>query len=235
MNDYSIRSPLTELIDEPGIPFKDWEVCLKELNIINTWLGGHAITLQGVKQLIKKGNGNICIAEIGCGGGDNLKAIYRWSKKHKLSFSFIGIDINEACIDFAKKNCREIQGISFIASDYKKVNFENDTPAIIFSSLFCHHFSNEQLVEMLGWLKKNARAGFFINDLQRHPAAFHSIKWLTKLFSNSYLVKNDAPISVMRGFSKNEWKTLLEKAGVEDYSIKWRWAFRYLITAGNGR
>jgi ubiquinone/menaquinone biosynthesis C-methylase UbiE len=233
MNDYSSRSTLTELIDEPGIPFKDWAVCLKELDIINTWLGGHAITLEGVKKLIDKKE-HVTIAEIGCGGGDNLKAIYKWSKKRNRAVSFIGIDINEACIEFAEKNCNAIPEIRFIASDYKRVNFADDTsPDIIFSSLFCHHFTNEQLVQMLEWLRINAGVGFFINDLQRHPMAFHSIKLLTRLFSNSYLVRNDAPISVMRGFTRKEWEMLLKRAGINNYSIEWKWAFRYLITVRN--
>jgi hypothetical protein len=49
------------------------------------------------------------------------------------------------------------------------------------------------------------------------------------LFSKSYLVKNDAPLSVLRGFSRNEWKILMEKAGIKNYKIKWKWAFRWLI------
>lgn len=234
MNDYSIRSTRTELIDEPGIPFTDWATCLRELDIINTWLGGHSITVQGVKKLIKDHKSPVIVAEIGCGGGDNLKAIHRWSKKNGIPVSFIGIDINEACIDFARKNCNSIHEARFIASDYKEVDFNNEVPDIIFNSLFCHHFTNEQLIEMLAWLKRNTRYGFFINDLQRHPLAFHSIKYLTKLFSNSYLVRNDAPISVMRGFSRKEWEMLLERAGITNYSIEWKWAFRYLITVKNG-
>jgi hypothetical protein len=54
---------------------------------------------------------------------------------------------------------------------------------------------------------------------------------LTALFSKSYLVKNDAPLSVKRGFKKSELISLLKKAGFTDYSVKWSWAFRYKIVA----
>jgi D-alanyl-D-alanine dipeptidase len=43
------------------------------------------------------------------------------------------------------------------------------------------------------------------------------------------LVKNDAPLSVKRGFRKSELVSLLEKAGFKNYSVKWSWAFRYRI------
>ncbi|HET7898985.1 MAG TPA: SAM-dependent methyltransferase, partial [Flavisolibacter sp.] len=66
--------------------------------------------------------------------------------------------------------------------------------------------------------------------LHRYPLAYYSIKILTRLFSRSYLVKNDAPLSVQRGFKKQDWQTLFSKAAISSYSCKWRWAFRWLIT-----
>jgi hypothetical protein len=42
-------------------------------------------------------------------------------------------------------------------------------------------------------------------------------------------VKNDAPLSVLRGFKKKELEEVLKKAGITDYSIHWKWAFRWLI------
>ena len=233
MNRFAQRSVQTELIDEPGIPFSEWEICLNELNVVNKYLGGHKITVEGVKDILKstdKRKQHITICEIGCGGGDNLKAIHKWINK-SMPVKYIGVDINKACTDFATDNCRKLDA-AFVCSDYRKATFV-EKPDIIFNSLFCHHFANEQLVEMLRWMKTNSVKGFFINDLQRHPLAYHSIKTLTHIFSRSYLVKNDGPISVLRGFRKDEWKQLLEKAGITRYSIRWRWAFRYLVIVNN--
>jgi hypothetical protein len=120
----------------------------------------------------------------------------------------------------------------YMQIDYSKVNFESK-PDVIFSSLFCHHFTEKQLVEMLTWMKANSTKGFFINDLQRNAVAYYLIKWITKLFSKSYLVKNDAPLSVARGFHKKEWQAIFEKAGIKNYTIRWKWAFRYLILYKN--
>jgi 2-polyprenyl-3-methyl-5-hydroxy-6-metoxy-1,4-benzoquinol methylase len=237
MSIFAQRSEQTELIDEPDIPFADWEVCLHELNAVNTYLGGHKITVAGVRRILQHQSDKnhspqktLTICEIGCGGGDNLKAIHKIFAK-KIPLKFIGIDINKACTDFAAKNCASLNA-EFICSDYKKVSFSKQ-PDIIFNSLFCHHFTNVQLIEMLQWMKQNSGMGFFINDLQRHQFAYHSIKTLTKLFSGSYLVRNDGPISVLRGFHKSEWKQLLSEAGIKHHSIQWRWAFRYLVVVKN--
>jgi 2-polyprenyl-3-methyl-5-hydroxy-6-metoxy-1,4-benzoquinol methylase len=217
------RSYKAELLDADDIPFDDIKRNMQELNTINTLLGGHAITIDGVKAFIKeKETLNIC--EIGCGGGDNLRAI---SKLKNTRFTFTGIDLKQECIDFAKEQYPSLNA-KWVVSNYSKANFETK-PDIIFSSLFCHHFTEEQLVEMLIWMKENSTKGFFINDLQRNTLAHYLIKWITKIFSKSYLVKNDAPLSVARGFHKKEWTAIFEKAGIKSYSIEWKWAFRYLI------
>ena len=231
MIDYKSRSLKKELLDRDDIPFEDIALNMKELDFINKNLGGHSITITGFKKLL--GNKKeISICEIGCGGGDNLDAIYKFCSKNRIISSFTGIDRNSECIAFAKENT-QIENVNFIVSDYKNVFFNKQKPDIIFSSLFCHHFSEDELVEMLLWMKRNSTIGFFINDLHRHPLAYHFIKIATNLFSKSYLVKNDAPLSVLRGFRKSEWKEIFRKAGIKNYSIKWKWAFRYLVIVSN--
>lgn len=228
------RSLNKELLDGDDIPFDDIRQNMMELNIINTYLGGHAITIEGVKSIIKKFPVRevLTICEIGCGGGDNLLAIYQWCKRKNISVKFIGIDINKECIEFAKIQCAGLN-IDWINQDYSIASPDFVKPDIIFSSLFCHHFKEAELINMLHWMKINCSKGFFINDLQRHPLAYYSIKLITQIFSSSYLVKADAPLSVARGFVKNEWQYLLNIAGMKDYTIQWKWAFRYLIICCN--
>lgn len=221
------RSYQKELLDEEGIPFDEIAQTMRELNTINTLLGGHAITLEGFKQLAK-GKKEMTVCEIGCGGGDNLVAIAKYCNEKQIKLHCIGIDYNSECIAFAKQNLHLKKNTDFICSDYAKVHFENN-PDIIFSSLFCHHFTDEALILQLKWMKENAAVGFFINDLHRHWLAYFLIKYLTKLFSRSYLVKNDACLSVARGFKKTDWEYLFSKAGINKFRIHWKWAFRYLI------
>ncbi len=160
--------------------------------------------------------------------GDNLLALYYWCKKNHIQVRLSGIDIKQSCIDFAKSRI-DLQGnTEWLANDYRNVQFY-EQPDIIFSSLFCHHFSDEELITQLQWMNINSTSGFFINDLHRHWLAYYSIKLLTAIFSKSYLVKNDASLSVARGFTKNEWKNLLIQSGVYPFTIEWKWAFRHLI------
>ena len=222
---FAHRDNALELLDGDHIPAADIRLNMVELDKINRWLGGHAITRSGFRELAGRGPAET-ICEIGCGGGDNLLAIQQITGR-KQPVRCIGIDHNPDCIAVAESRSWR-QKPQLICSDYRSVVFEQ-SPDIIFTSLFCHHLSEEDLVPLFRNMRSKARTGFFINDLHRHPLAYYSIRWLTGLFSRSYLVKNDAPLSVRRGFSRSELKSLLEAAGITNYSIRWRWAFRWLV------
>jgi 2-polyprenyl-3-methyl-5-hydroxy-6-metoxy-1,4-benzoquinol methylase len=227
------RSYEKELLDADNIPFSDMLQILKELNVINTRLGGHRITRLGVDFFTRGAvmPPAITIAEIGCGGGDNLKAIVSYMAKKGCKVKIIGIDLKEECIQYARQNADETA--TWICSDYRTVKWPDGLPDIIFSSLFCHHFTDVELREQLSWLQANSKLGFFINDLHRHPLAYYSIMALTQLFSRSPIVKNDGPLSVRRAFIKEDWVRLLLASGIKKHSIKWHWAFRYLICVHN--
>ncbi|HEY1022578.1 MAG TPA: methyltransferase domain-containing protein, partial [Flavisolibacter sp.] len=230
MSFFTKRSFQKELLDRDDIPFPDIARNMYELDLINHRLGGHRITQKGVTLLLNNRSANsnpVHIVEIGCGGGDNLKAIGVWAKKKKLPVMLTGIDINAECIAYAKAQ-KKNEDIAFLHADYRDATFPAK-PDIVFSSLFCHHFADDELVVQLQWMKTNSVTGFFINDLHRHPLAYYSIKLLTAVFSKSYLVRNDAPLSVLRGFQKEDWEELFQKAGIKNARCTWQWAFRWLI------
>src|SRR5262249_33768293 len=92
--DFLKRSYEKELLDRDDIPFKDIRRNMEELDFINTYLGGHAITITGFKTLLRHSKkGIVSICEIGCGGGDNLRILNKYCQKKNISGQFIGIDI----------------------------------------------------------------------------------------------------------------------------------------------
>ena len=222
------RSGQKELLDSDSIPFEDIRQNMLELDSVNSRLGGHRTTIKGFKNLLGTRK-SLHVCEIGSGGGDNLLVLLAWCKAHSIAVHFTGIDINPHCIAFAKTRKLLEPVTTWLTSDYRTVVFEQP-PDIIFSSLFCHHFTDAELVGQLNWMRQTAKVGFFINDLHRHSFAYHAINLLTRFFSKSYLVKNDAPLSVARGFIRIELEQLLNRASIENYAIQYRWAFRYLIT-----
>jgi SAM-dependent methyltransferase len=229
MSKFAQRSFEAELLDAPDIPRELLFQNLRELDTVNRLLGGHAITLAGIKRLVTDKNKMYRILDIGCGGGDAMKKIAAWAKTNGFHVELTGVDMNPDAIAYMREFCQEYEQIKGVVSDYRDFLQNRSDTDIIHCSLFCHHLDDNELGELLNYMHRYARIGFVINDLHRHWFAYYSIKFLTRLLNGSKLVKNDAPLSVLRGFKRTELNDRLKRADVMNYSVKWKWAFRYLI------
>ena len=219
------------MMDNPDVDRKLLQRNLEELDLLNRYFGGHAVTLEGVKRLVDKKR-VYSIADLGCGGGDTLKYIAQWARKNSLKLRFMGIDINLHAIQYLKRNCIGFPEISGIVMNYEEYVKRVDPADIYLCSLFCHHLDNAKLLELFRALKR-ARVGFVINDLQRSAIAYYSAWLFTRIMGGSKLSKNDGPLSVQRAFKKNELEQLLKESGINNYDIRRKWAFRYRIIVRN--
>lgn len=225
------RSYQKEYLDGDQIETKDLFRNLVELDIINKQLGGYNASLKGLKQLLKKNKSIKTILDIGFGGGDSIKQLSNLAKEKNYNLFFYGVDLKPDCIAYATKNLILVPNKELICNDYRNISSELlNKVDVIHCSLFLHHLTDEEIIELFKFAKSN-HCIILANDLHRNWFAYYSIKLLTSLFSKSYLVKNDAPLSVLRGFKKQELISLLIKAGISDYSVKWSWAFRYIVIA----
>ncbi|GGN05334.1 hypothetical protein GCM10010967_45600 [Dyadobacter beijingensis] len=225
------RSLQKELLDAEHIPPADLFQNLRELDFINHWLGGYGISFDALKRVLQKDK-RCVLVDIGCGGGDTLKRIAHWNRKAGYDLDLYGIDLKADCISYAEENLNG-SGVKLICDDYRQIYRYLPQVDMIHACLFCHHLTDDQLIELVQFALNN-RAVLVINDLERNPIAHYSIRWLTGLFSKSYLVKNDAPLSVLRGFKKKEWLRILQAAGAKCFSVRNKWAFRHeVIVYGN--
>ena len=235
------RATQAELMDDLNLSNEALRRNLDELEIINKWLGGNAVVTNALNKILSKDKSKtisgspLKIADLGCGGGDILREVANWAKQKKITVNLTGIDANSFMVEYATQKCAHFPNIQVLqenifASEFKQRKFD-----IIICSLFCHHFTDKQLVQLFRQLYQQVRVAVIINDLHRHPLAYYSIKWLTKLFSRSYLVRNDAPLSVLRAFRKSEIQVILAAAGITNYTLRWLWAFRWQIILHQNR
>jgi 2-polyprenyl-3-methyl-5-hydroxy-6-metoxy-1,4-benzoquinol methylase len=234
MPDFSIRSAEAEIMDDLNCSGHVLNRTLRELEIINKWLGGNRITIKSLEQLFPKDNREITIVDLGCGGGDMLRLIDSWGKSKNLKLNLIGIDANPNIVAFAKRNLLAYPHIQFRTLNIFSEEFESQQYDIVIGTLFYHHFSSDQLVNFFKKLKQQVAIGFIINDIHRHWLAYYSIKWLTQAFSKSPMVKYDAPLSVLRAFKRRELRKMLDATAIENFTIRWKWAFRWQVIAKTG-
>ena len=223
------RSDEIEIMDDLEISGEVVNQTLRELNTINQFLGGNRISVSAFRKMSSTMN-KVSLADLGCGGGDIMMEMAKWARKRKKEASFLGIDANSNIVDYAKRNTLSYPEIEFKAINIFSEEFSKKKIDIIHCCLFMHHFSEDELVGLFKQFKSQARVGVIINDLHRHPVAYLSIKILTRLFSKSSMVRNDASVSVARAFKKNELIRILQKSGIKKYHLSWKWAFRWKLT-----
>lgn len=199
---------------------------LIELDVINRLLGGNQISLKAFRKLLKTHSIG-SLADLGCGGGDIIIAMDHIAEQNKQEVQFTGVDANPNIAAYARKNTSSIRQIEISSENILDETFWIRKFDVIHCCLFTHHFTDEQLVDLLLKFKSSARHAIIINDLHRHWLAYYAINLLTRFFSKSYMVKHDAALSVLRGFRRKELKNILHQAGISNYQLRWRWAFRW--------
>lgn len=226
--DTSHRSSEMEIMDDftmEGVLFRD---TLDKLEIINRFLGGNSVTINGLKKLLKNQpkNKTITIVDLGCGNGDILRDISKFGRKNNYSFKLIGIDANLAATEYAKELSKEYSELSFKTMDILSEDFKKQSYDVVLCTLFLHHFKNEELISFLKTTTDKATIGVVVNDLHRHKLAYYLFK-LIGFFIKNKMVRQDGLTSVLRAFKKKDLENIAKEIKVH-FSIQWKWAFRYL-------
>jgi ubiquinone/menaquinone biosynthesis C-methylase UbiE len=228
MPDFSERTLLPEKMDQPGASPTETRQALRELEIVNRLLGGYAVILDALEK-IEWNSHPITIMDFGSGGGDVLRVIAKWAEKNKRQVKLLGVDWNPVMTEYAREHSKDFSNISFITENVFDDELLKEKTDITMNSLFCHHFTNEELVELVKRMHRLSTKAVIINDLDRHWFAYYSIKVITSVFSKTYLVKYDGPLSVARSLKKKEWQKILSAASINNYQLKWMWAWRWQI------
>ena len=231
VNRFGERNALEEQMDDLQVRGPVVDRTLRELDTINKWLGGNQVTLLGLEKLLQKSPdlSKLSIADLGCGSGKMLQLISEWGAKQPTKLTLVGIDANEYIAAYAAEQTEAFPEISIRQANIFDTGFQQENFDVITSTLFTHHFDKSQLIDLISAWVRQCKYGVVINDLHRHWFAYHSIKNITSLFSQSAMVRQDAPVSVLRGFAKGEWVELMKACGIEKYYLSWHWAFRWLV------
>lgn len=228
MIDLSQRIDEAEIMDDFDLPAAELVPVLKGLGNLNAWFGGHHLLIDALKKFpVQAGNH---IGDWGCGGGDGLKAIARRAQQQHMPLTFTGVDAAPAAISFAQRETAAYPNISYLQSDVMNPELQNKGFDIIISSLFTHHFGDEAWIALVKNMYQSARRGVIITDLHRHWLPYYAVMFLSRYIIRNKMMEYDGPLSVRRSFTRQDLQQLLAKAGISNYKIKWKWAFRWQLT-----
>jgi len=225
--DTTYRSDDTEIMDDFTMKGELMRDTLDKLGSINKWLGGNRITLDGIGQLLKglPKDKMFTIIDLGCGHGDILRLVADFGRKKGYNFKLIGIDANQDAIDYANELSVNYPELSFRNEDIFSEEFQEINYDIALTTLFLHHFKEEEIVSLISSLSNKATIGIVVNDLQRSEIAYGLFKLLGIVISN-YMIKQDGLTSILRAFKREDLEHISKKLNLKS-QIDWKWAFRY--------
>ncbi|MEM6515188.1 MAG: methyltransferase domain-containing protein [Bacteroidota bacterium] len=227
MVDTKYRSDAQEIMDDFDYNGEILHDSLDKLSKINRWLGGHRVTLNGLKKLLKHHPKKepLTIVDLGCGSGDILREVAEFGKKKGYKFQLLGIDANENTVAYAERLSKGYPNIEYRQMDIFSEAFGRIEFDVVLATLFFHHFKEDELLKFLKPVVDRANLGVVVNDIHRHRMAYYLFKLLSLTISNQTIVE-DGLTSVLRGFKKKELIKISQELHM-DFKIKWKWAFRY--------
>ena len=212
-------------MDAPGIDQADLARCLDDLAVVNSATLARPPTVGFVRRAAR-GRTALSVLDVGFGQGDMLRRVGRWGRRRGVTLRLSGVDLSPASKVAAEAATPEWMGI-----EYRTGDVFDEAPGrvdVIVSSLFTHHLSDAEVVLFLQWMERTARVGWFVNDLHRHPLAYHGFRALSGLAGWHPMVRHDGPVSVTRAFTRRDWVRLLEEAGLQA-RVRWHLPFRYCV------
>ena len=226
-------------MDDMSITDHRLHEALRDLRWTNRLLGGYASTRR-VLAPIMAGNARLRVLDIGTGGGDSLIDLIHVGHSQGCRVEAVGVDLNPGAVDFARRyldrnlSARMRRRVTVETGDALDLSYGDDSFDIALSSLFLHHFDEEQSAHVVREMARVSSQGVVINDLHRHPLAYLGVWALSRLLPASDMYRHDAPLSVRRGFRREELQSIATRAGLRDVEIRWHWAFRWTMM-GVGR
>jgi 2-polyprenyl-3-methyl-5-hydroxy-6-metoxy-1,4-benzoquinol methylase len=223
----SQRATDPEIMDNFSLPATEVVPVLKGLEKMNALFGGHKTLIKALKQIpLTKGDH---VSDWGCGGGDALRAIATWADTQNLPLQLIGVDATPSAIAFAQEEAKPYPNISFILSDVMSDELKINQFDIVFSSLFTHHFADDEWIALVKKMLACSKKAVIITDLHRHWLLYYAVIFIAYTFTKSKMARFDGPLSVRRAFTRAELVNLLQQCGLTNYKIEWKWAFRWQV------
>lgn len=223
------RSEETEIMDDFNLHGVELEKALQSIARINQLLGGNRLTINAVDEIVAAVGKDkmIRILDLGCGNGDMLRTLSKLAKRKNYNFKMTGVDANAFTIQSARKLSLAYPEIDYTCANLLDPEFVPDDCDIILFTLTLHHFTDEQILTLLKKSTQHAKLAIVVNDLERSRLSYILFCLISKVFRLNRINVIDGKLSILRGFKRKELEILARKMNFKNYTIRWKWAFRY--------
>jgi SAM-dependent methyltransferase len=224
-----------EVLDRPT-PVADRAASLADIERLNAWFGGHALTLRQVARAARclPPGQAIRVVDVGAGGGGLAIRIARWARRAGRPVRILAVELDADSADLSRHATREYPEVTVVRADAAALPVHAGGVDLVVSLLLLHHLDPPVAVAALGEMARAGRLGFVVNDLWRGRTGVGLVWLATRLLRCHPISRHDGPLSVRRSYSAAELRALAARARVGPLDVRrYPWFVR-IIAVGKG-
>ncbi|HEV8586230.1 MAG TPA: methyltransferase domain-containing protein [Methylomirabilota bacterium] len=216
------------------VPAADLAATLADLDRLNAWFGGHALSLARVKRIAADVPRSRPLSVVDVGGGDGAFArrVVQWTRRVGRSVRVLVIDHDAATASLASAACAAYPEIAIVRADATALPLAAAAADVVHASLTLHHLEPEDAVHALRDMRRACRGRVVVNDLVRTPLALGLVWLATRALRMHPMSRHDGPLSVRRAYAPAELGHLFDAAGVTRATLtRYPWLARLVVEA----
>jgi SAM-dependent methyltransferase len=227
-----------EMLDGPTPP-ADRAASLRDIEWLNTWSGGDALTLGHVRRALRRlpHHRTIWIVDVGAGRGGFARRLARWARRRRRPIRVLALDMDGDTAQLAVRATAIFPEIAIVRADARALPVRAASVDLVVSTLTLHHLAAEIAPTALAEMAAAARLSVIVNDLWRSRLSVGLVWLATRLVGCHSISRHDGPLSVQRSYSPAEIRALAATAGIASVVVRrYPWLVRVvaIFGAGNG-
>src|SRR5207245_1907006 len=156
------------------------------------------------------GNGNRwTLLDVGTGAGDIPRAVRRIARRYGIELDLLGIERIPAAAGLARA-----AGVTTILADGDALPLAPRSVDVVLASQVLHHLARETCVRWIAALDRIARHAVVLADLRRSRFAMAGMWAVSFPLALRAQTRRDAVVSLRRGYTRAEFNSMLQEAGV---------------------
>ena len=232
------RIDTPELIDDDMQPYADFRASMSDVRRANRFLGGtvvvtrqvlrwlqsaqrgqakNATTGETIDTLLDGSNAGttVCFLDVATGSGDIPHALLRVAERTGTNVRVAALDYSPPILRYAREQVGHLEPIRLVRGDAFHLPLADNSVDYALCSLAFHHWGFEGCVDALREMERVSRRGWLVNDLRRAWSAWFLIRLVMTFAGVNRLTRHDAPASVLRAYSLDEYAAMPRALNLE--------------------
>ena len=200
-----------ELLDEHDAPHDAMERSLRDLRRFNSLYGGASVYRRLLRRVAPAPRS---ILDIATGTADSIESVPGFR---------VGVDFKIDHLLYMRNGSQ----VHRVVADALRLPFRENAFDVVTSAHFFHHLTPDENRRMLRDALRIGRRCVIVNDTLRHYIPYLFVRLLGLLRLVGPITRNDAPASVLRGYTIDEVRAIAKDAGAARFDVVRVWPFRF--------